>query len=220
MSSHVETLSNLIREVDFDAVVDDVAKNFDTYDFRAQQEYARWINVDLESINFRDKASLDGFDEFVAEYSEDLVADAAIEIQYSTDVSEHGLRIWRSIMVDRDWLDNEVNTRPLGVCWSFEEEAAESHYGDFSDDMREIRVEAFVDPSDVDWATTLRLNALMAEEKEIRVKDDAFVTVLSAVWVGHRHTEDVEAMTTNIFAGTFPAGPDAFSASALQANAA
>jgi hypothetical protein len=219
MWSNLEKLCVMINELDFDAAAADVATDLDQHDFRAMSEYACHAGVDPDDLDFHDEAMLADFKRFIAEFSGDLVAEAAAGIQFGADVSEDGLRIWRSIMVDRDWLDHGLYARPLGVCWSFEEGAAECHYGDFSVGLREIRVEAFVDPADVDWATTLRLNARMDEEKEIRVKDDAFVTVVSAAWVGRRHAGDPGRAMADIATGPFPAGDEAFS-SGLQFRAA
>jgi hypothetical protein len=219
MPSPIERLCRLINEVDFDAVTHTVRQDFDQDDFRAQSAFARRIDADFDDVDFQDEATLEDFNEFVAEFSGELVSEAAACIQFDADVSENGIRIWRSIMVDPDWLDDGLHARSVGVCWSFEEDAAECHYGDFSDGLREIRVEAFVDPADVDWPATLRLNAKMDEEKEIRVRDDAFVTVVSAAWIGRRHAGDPGSAVAEIATGPFAAGEAAFS-SGLQSRAA
>jgi hypothetical protein len=219
MSSNIERVCTLINELDFDAAAADVAMDFDQNDFRALSEYAGHAGVDPDDVDFHDEATIADFKEFAAAFSVDLLAEAAAAVQFGADVSEDGVRIWRSIMVDPDWLDEGLYARPLDVCWSFEEEAAECHYGDFSDGLREIRVEALVDPADVDWATTLRLNARMYEEKEIRVRDDAFVTVVSAAWVVRRHAGDHGPARADIASGPLPAGYEAFS-SGFQSRAA
>jgi hypothetical protein len=219
MTPSVERLCRLINEVDFDTVTDEVRLHFDQDDLRAQSAYARRIDSDFDDVDFHDEGTLEDFDEFVAEYSVELVSEAVANIQFDADISADGIRIWRSIMVDADWLDDGLHARPLGVCWSFEKGAAECHYGDFSEGLREIRIEALVDPDDVDWPATLRLNATMDEEKEIRVGDDAFVTVLSAVWVGRRHAGDPGSAAAEIATGPYAAGEAAFS-SGLQSRAA
>jgi hypothetical protein len=156
----------------------------------------------------------------VVEHSQTLVDEAMDNVVWRLDLGDHGIRVWRSIMVDQDWLDGVASQRPLGVCWAFDKDVAECHWGDFSDGKREIRIEGVVDPADVDWASTLRLNAKMDEEKEIRILDTAFVTVVSAEWIGVRHAGDRDTVGADIATGLFPAGDVAFRASGLHLVAA
>lgn len=186
--------------------------NFDIDDFRARSAYAHSVDQDPDELDFRDEGTVEAFENFISGYADELVSTAAAEIECNIEVSQDGIRIWRSIMVEDDWLQNGIRSRGLGVCWSFERDAAECHYGDFSEGMREVRLEALVDPGDVDWHATIRLNSTLEEERELRLRDDAFVHVVSAVWIGEGDAIDIDERDV-------AAGEGAF-ASRLQCRAA
>lgn len=65
-----------------------------------------------------------------------------------------------------------------------------------------------MNPDDVDWYITISINARMEEEKEIRVKESAFITVVSATWVPpYGRGEEIPEE----FSAVLPAGSEAAS---------
>lgn len=211
----IERTHDLLYAVDLKAAVAEALEFLDPGNFRAQAEYARFLGVEEDDVDFRDAEVLASFNEFIREFAGDLVSTAVHELSLGLEFSPTGIRIWRSIMVGPEWLEGGCREQPLGVCWSFDEHATECYEGDFADDNREIVVEALVDPADVDWLRTVVLNAVNDEEREVRVHPDAFVFVMGASWVGA-----VGRSTAEIETGPMPAGADAFASSELRAAAA
>lgn len=211
----LEGVYDLIDEVDRQAAVAEALEFFDAGNIRAQAEYAKFLQADEDDIDFHDEVELARFDAFIRAFVGDLVDAAVYELSSCLDVSQAGIRVWRAIMVAPDWLEGGFREQPLGVCWTFDEHAAECYEADFGYNNQEIVVQAVVDPADVDWLTTVVLNAVNEEEREIRVRSDAFVQVVGASW-----TDTCGRSTAEIETGRMAAGPEAFAASVLQAAAA
>jgi hypothetical protein len=92
--------------------------------------------------------------------------------------------IWRGIRALPTWFDDEITSRPLGICWAYDKAFAYPHEGAWTQGLIDIRLEALANIEDVDWYNTLYHNIasehLLGEEKEIRLNEDAAVDFLSA----------------------------------------
>jgi len=165
-----------------DAIKEAVEYFIDTEKMMMMSRYSWDRGVDEEAIDLEDEATREDYEEYVTAYASDRVDDALTELCWSIDEEEGRVSIWRSLTVPADFLDNGIRDRPLGIYWSFNEDAAESHWGNFSDDRLEIVLHAVADINDIDWQTSLELNAHSEEEKELRLKPTAIVHVISATW--------------------------------------
>ena len=79
------------------------------------------------------------------------------------------IKIYRVITAPVDW-QPDPNRHP-GVYWSWDEHASEAHWGEFHGQVK-WQLIAEVDFKNIDWNTTLVLNAdpSYSDEREIRVK--------------------------------------------------
>ncbi|MNU31204.1 hypothetical protein D3C71_197220 [compost metagenome] len=144
-----------------------------------QHEYSWRIGED--DIDFDDEEVRADYEKFVHGRAQDRVEEAISELSWLS-VEDGKIHIWRSITVKPDWVQRGITERPIGICWSHVESAAEAHFGSFSEGNREVTLHALVAIGDVNWQASVTLNAQCEEEREIRVREDALVEVLSATW--------------------------------------
>jgi hypothetical protein len=85
--------------------------------------------------------------------------------------SDGTIDIWRMMTVTSEWLENLTGTgKHLGIYWSWEEGAAEAHWG--HGDGKYLTIKSSVREEYVNWEDTIMLNMnidLGEEEKEIRL---------------------------------------------------
>jgi GNAT superfamily N-acetyltransferase len=70
----------------------------------------------------------------------------------------------------------DIKTKGIGVYWSWDEDAAEAHWGHFGQGFQNYTLKAQVQEKDVDWTGTMWANLdpdLGEDEKEIRLKSGA-----------------------------------------------
>lgn len=121
--------------------------------------------------------SVDGnsFDEQeVLEWCENRVADAAWEIE--SRINSGVIRCWRVITAPADW-------RPEGhpgVYWSWDQHAAEAHWGHFNGDHVQWEITADIPEGGIDKVMSLVMNAHpdYEEEREVRIFKDAPVEIV------------------------------------------
>jgi hypothetical protein len=68
-----------------------------------------------------------------------------------------------------------------GIYWSWDEHAAEAHWGNFATGHVKWRLVADVSSRQIDWVSTLSANANpdMADEKEITLRENVPVKLVS-----------------------------------------
>lgn len=191
--------------LDLEKIARDVLSDTDDHEL-SEYAFAASIGEDHEDVDFEDPETQSEYSDFLLPFTVDLVDTALDDVLEGLQIHDGLVRVWRSIAVPSDWLENEAHARPLGVCWSFEEDAAECHWGDFSECREEIRVEALVDPSHVNWAGSIYCNTRMGEEKEIRLSHTAVVDVVGAKWISRR---DGRQSIADIATGVYAAGDGA-----------
>jgi hypothetical protein len=98
------------------------------------------------------------------------------------------VRVYRSLIVESDWMAKEMFDRPLGVYWSYDRTGVGAYDASpkkFEAPL-EILLTADVDVSDIDWTETLALKAgskyAHGEEFEIRLLPRASVTLQNIEW--------------------------------------
>ena len=92
---------------------------------------------------------------------------------YKREVIKNGrVKIWRRLTVKESWLDHLAKEgKHLGVYWSWDPDAADTHWGDFSKKSTAL-IEAEVPENGVDWEETLVANIqpmIGDDEKEIQL---------------------------------------------------
>jgi hypothetical protein len=78
------------------------------------------------------------------------------------------LTIWRMIIAPPDW---KPDLRHPGIYWSYDENAAEAHWGNFDNGNVNWLLKSSVTFNQIDWASTLSKNAdpEFEDEKEITI---------------------------------------------------
>ena len=85
------------------------------------------------------------------------------------------IEVWRAIgLCEGESLDESGR---LGVCWAWEEGAAEA-YGSPQEACNIVIAHGEVAKDDVDWPTTFALNILLPSEKEIRLDPGTDIELL------------------------------------------
>jgi hypothetical protein len=67
----------------------------------------------------------------------------------------------------------DMKTKGVGVCWTWDEDSAEAHYGKFAPEYVKYTLKVQVQEGDINWEGTIRLNLdpdIGESEKEIRLK--------------------------------------------------
>lgn len=168
-----------------------------------QSRYAWDRGFDEDDVDFSDEDTAADYRELVAEYAWERVSEALSDLCFYVDSEEGQVSAWRALAVSPDFLEVGLHERPIGRYWSFDKGAAEAHWGNFQDGRREIVLYGVVRLEDVDWQTSVVMNAHSNEEKELRLKQTAFVRVLSATWTA---TSDAEQDFTVDIDIDLPAG--------------
>ncbi len=93
------------------------------------------------------------------------------------------VEVWREVLVPEGWEREGILSRPLGVCWAWDEASAEAHQGEGGGPgWQAVVIHGAVDADGVDWPETVALAAAarhtVGEEQEIRLRGDALVEVL------------------------------------------
>ena len=93
----------------------------------------------------------------------------------------HELTIYRVIMAPENW---KPDAQSLGIFWSWEESAAQAHWGSFSPGMKKYLIVGEVAKDHVDWASTLAANAHpdYEEEQEITLLAGSPVKILKILY--------------------------------------
>lgn len=123
----------------------------------------------------RQKRDLD-FDEWLKGYVRNRLKQTYANLRTCLG-SDGKLHLYRVITAPDDW-QPDPNRHP-GIYWSWDEEAAQAHWGNHNGTNTEWMLEAAVDEDAVDWIETLARNVMPVweEEREIRLKKDAPVEI-------------------------------------------
>ena len=72
-----------------------------------------------------------------------------------------------------------VITNPVGVYWSYDENAIECHWGNYGAGTVQVNLKARITPSVVDWPSTmtLQLSDLGEDEKEVRLIEGSRILI-------------------------------------------
>lgn len=180
----MKTHQQIVREaVNVDAAVEAATEYFlSTAEIIMISRYAWSRRVAEDDVDLKDEDTRDDYEDFVTEYATERVHEALADLCWSIDTEEGRVSAWRSLTVAPDFIENGILDRPIGPYWSYTEEAAESHWGNFGDGRRELVLHGVVGVDDIDWQKSVTMNAHSEEEKELRLKGSAVIRVISATW--------------------------------------
>lgn len=141
------------------------------------------FNIDSMS-DVLTKAGVAAWSEHLSAAVNDNVEDM---IRYIEQDEDGLIEIWRAVTftkeTDRGSYADVYNAITkgyggIGVYWSWDEGAAEPHWGTTKDSVY-ITLHAKVRPEDVDWPETLYKNTYdLKDEREVRIKDNSQVMVI------------------------------------------
>ena len=105
------------------------------------------------------------FDAKLLQWAKGQVADAEWNIQqhFNGEI----IRVYRMITAPVDWKPDP--TRHPGDYWSWEEDCADAHWGNFSNGDVKWMMTADVHMSQIDWVQTLAVNGMPDSEDECEI---------------------------------------------------
>jgi hypothetical protein len=184
--------SEILDMIDLEAAVAETVERMTTHAHAGSMiayEYGREIDAEEpDEVDPREGAGFTAhFTEFVIGRARELISDKMDELASVLDDNDGTICLYRSMVVDRPWLDGDLTARPIGVCWSWDDDFAIAHCGETSGQNEiEVRVIGLVRVEDIDWTETVTLAAsdiyVTGEEREIRLKDDAMVEIAGVDW--------------------------------------
>lgn len=141
------------------------------YDYKIRELGYDWSG--MEDDDLPDDEEIMESPEFM-EFIQSELEDRFYDIQDSISRITKGgyITIFREMTVRADWEKNLRKHKRLGVYWSWDEHAAEAHWGKFIKDYKKILLVSRVKERHVDWIDTFQLNinpSLGEMEQEIRL---------------------------------------------------
>jgi hypothetical protein len=120
----------------------------------------------------------DEVNDIILEILYDQFMDAIYAIDYY--INNGKLKIYRMMTVDDDYYNKlKTTAKHLGIYWSYEENAAEAHWGDFSQ-KHTVKITSEIPETSINWLETLRLNTMTGvDEKEIRLYKNTRIKILN-----------------------------------------
>lgn len=134
------------------------------------------------------------YQEWLKEYTEDRIGEAVEYMASSFTMQDGEIVLFRMITAPENWVEQGgLTTRPLGIFWSWDEHAAESHWGEYSSDHQEYLLVASARVQDIDWATSIFANANPSyeSEREVRLNDGTTVKFLNVFRIQDRKPVEV-----------------------------
>lgn len=125
----------------------------------------------LEDAEDSEGLSSPEFLDFLKNELEKNLEEAKEKISNVINWRTNKVTLYRAITVDDSWLEHlKTQGKRLGIYWSWDEEGAEAHWGDYKKN-KVAKIEVEIDEKYVDWKITLQMNTSISfkEEKEIRL---------------------------------------------------
>lgn len=189
------TIAEIIERESFEKLHADVVERL-TEDLspgdRLPFEFAAMLQLDSpEDWKPGGDEHTETFNRFIANRADELLYEWTYRLENEVTFSENGrVRIWREMIVDKDWLEGEALTRPVGIYWAWGQEHAHAHNGEGHGDPAKMRVRLYglAAVGDVYWNETVVLASVseytVGEEMEIRVHHDAKVEICGVEMAG------------------------------------
>jgi hypothetical protein len=184
-----QTIKKLLRE---GLMKEKSISNVSVQDFNIKEIVDAWLSSSIETPVMLFKYEMQDDYNLTPEQKEELMhkdVDEVVEMDrfkkwidyeaehkiesFISDISHYFkdgiITIWRVMTVSDKWLQSlPFDVKRLGMYWSYEEDAAEAHWG--RDNSHEIRIQTSVREEYVDWSQTINANIdlqIGEDEKEI-----------------------------------------------------
>ncbi|MFA5152667.1 MAG: hypothetical protein WC554_08925, partial [Clostridia bacterium] len=112
------------------------------------------------------------------------------------------ISIWRQMRVGSNWLEHlEKQGQRLGIWWSWDSKAAESHWGyDIKEKPIKINIESKINTNYVNWPATIKANMhpTYEEEKEIQLFKNTPLKIV-AIYDQRGNELDISKIKNKIF---------------------
>jgi hypothetical protein len=135
--------------------------------------YLHWYmsEYDLENEDDDVVSNSPEYFSFIKNELERHLEDAKENIYDKIDYNSGNITLYRAITVDDNWLNHlKTQGKRLGIYWSWDDGAADTHWGDYSKKNVAV-IEIEINEKYIDWKTTLEMNMNpnYTDEKEIRL---------------------------------------------------
>jgi len=147
------------------------------YDYKYQNDIE-----DDEELDDDDIMETPEFLEFVQRELDSSFYDVQYNIERT--IKNGYITIFRSMTVKPKWFEKLDKHKHLGIFWSWDKQAAESHWGHFDKGHREIKLVTKIKEKYVDWIDTFELNIQPTtgeDEKEIRLFKNTPIKLLAII---------------------------------------
>jgi hypothetical protein len=159
-------------DVDYDEILNDkfIRNYIDNGDADNIINWFQQIN-DLEDEDEDIVKDSTEFFEFIKQELTIHLEEAKENIYHKIDDDNGTITLYRAMTVKHDWLTHlEKEGNRLGIYWSWDENAAEPHWG-YSNTSNTVLIEIEINEKHINWKETLEMNLHpnYSEEKEIRL---------------------------------------------------
>lgn len=159
----VVNTNDLVEDDNYWEVSDVLAGGTDINDALTDKGKEAWSQYFIESFN-------------------ESIQDMLWTIKHSMDKNDGLIDVWRSIQFNKGDYDDVYDAiikghhGGVGVYWSWEENAADAHWGSGG---TEITLHGQVRPEDIEWEETLRKNVYdLKDEKELEIGQNAAIKLV------------------------------------------
>ncbi len=169
MRNHINLLEYFQIHYDIDAVIGTIYNDLDWSGGDGEHLKELFGHDDIDDVDI----SSDEFNREFALFFEDRIGDA--EASIGDRFRNNKLPVFRVITAPLDWKP-DLNMHP-GIYWSWDEKSAQAHWGSYQNGDVEWMLRGHVDHDDINWVTTLAMNASLsyADEREIRLNEGVWV---------------------------------------------
>ena len=105
------------------------------------------------------------------------VKQALSKFMSAAETQNDMIKVYRKVNADRSWYPSQWKTKPLGVYWSYDKGAANSHWGEANTGVWEIVALAPI--KSIDWVTTLSHQIVFDGEREVRLNQGTQIQVIN-----------------------------------------
>lgn len=191
------TRDDILSRIDMPELVRATARNLMTHPGKGTligYEYGRHIGAaDPDDVEGRgpDGRPSEDLVKFGLLRARELIEEKIDLLASTIDENDGVINLFRGLVVDPGWLEADITKRAAGLCWSWDYDFAIPYNPEGSGEAVEVRLCALLEVDDVDWSTTILLNASelynVGEEREVRLKPTAMVEIFGVDWRPFEH---------------------------------
>jgi len=156
-------------------------------------DYFKVYNNEYADMDDGDIKELPAYKEYLQDELRNKFDDAFEEI--FNNIHQGKITLYRDMTVRKDWVEHlakHPNSR-IGKYWSWDEAAADAHWGTFGDKVASIVIE--IPEKFIDWEETFQANLQIQEEKEITLFKNTPIKIKAILNKGK--PEDISSIENN-----------------------